>query len=46
VATYCNEGGVLVVDAGAVVLESTTVLGEDIPDGEESDDDVRDTAGE
>jgi formylmethanofuran dehydrogenase subunit A len=45
VATYCNEDGVLVVDAGAVVLESTTVLGEDAPD-EESDDVVRDSAGE
>lgn len=44
--TYCNEDGVIVVDAGPVVLESTTVLGEDAPDCEESDDVIRDSAGE
>jgi hypothetical protein len=44
--TFINDDGVLVVDAGPVVLESTTDLGEPEVPQKEEDDVVRPGAGE
>lgn len=47
-STHYNNDGLLVIDAGPVVLESSTVLGEQDTeqDGEVADDDVCNPAGE
>lgn len=45
--TFLNDDGVLVVDPGPVVLESTTGMGEERPQQqEEAGDDVRPGTGE
>jgi hypothetical protein len=46
-STYENEDGVLVVEAGPLVLESASQVGEPVEGQEvEGDDDVRPGAGE